>query len=112
MTRRRTSAGPRESGPGHHSPHEASGSAATKAGLARLAETSTRGPRAEWRRQYRRERPSKLSRDLLIRTLAFKIQEQVSGGPDAVMLRSLLRFSSYIGTPVHGHANEWRMFQI
>jgi hypothetical protein len=86
---RQNSAGPREPGPGIHSSHEASGSAAIEARLARLAETPTRDLRAEWRRQYRGEPPSKLSRDLLIRALAYKIQEQASGGPDAALKRRL-----------------------
>jgi hypothetical protein len=49
----------------------------------------TRDLRAEWRRQYRGEPPSKLSRDLLIRALAYKIQEQASRGPDAALKRRL-----------------------
>ena len=96
MTRRTTSAGPREPGSGHHSSHEVSGSAAIEARLARLAETPTRDLRTEWRRQYRTEPPSKLSRDLLIRALAYKIQEQASGGPDAVLKRRLRKLAEQL----------------
>jgi hypothetical protein len=56
----------------------------------------TRDLRAEWRRQYRAEPPSKLSRDLLIRALAYKIQEQASGGPDAVLKRRLRRLAEQL----------------
>jgi hypothetical protein len=96
MRRINKSAGPREPGPGHHSSYEASGSAAIEGRLARLAETQTRDLRAEWRRQYRAEPPSKLSRDLLIRALAYKIQEQASGGPDAVLKRRLRKLAEQL----------------
>jgi hypothetical protein len=37
-----------------------------------------------------------LSRDLLIRALAYKIQEQASGGPDAVLKRRLRRLAEQL----------------
>ena len=45
--------------------------------------------RAEWRRLHRTEPPSRLSRDLLIRSIAYKIQEWANGGPSAALKRRL-----------------------
>ena len=36
--------------------------------------------RIEWRRLYRTEPPPRLSRDLLLRAVAYKIQERMHGG--------------------------------
>jgi hypothetical protein len=96
LTRRQKSAGPRGPGSGCLFSNDASGRASIEARLARLAETPTRDLRAEWRRQYRAEPPSKLSRDLLIRALAYKIQEQASGGPDAALTRRLRRLAEQL----------------
>ena len=45
--------------------------------------------RAEWRRLYRKPPPHRLSRDLLIRGIAYKIQEAVHGGLSKPTLRRL-----------------------
>ena len=45
--------------------------------------------RAEWRRLYRKPPPHRLSRDLLIRGVAYKIQEAVHGGLSRPTLRRL-----------------------
>ena len=45
--------------------------------------------RAEWRRLYRKPPPHRLSRDLLIRGIAYKIQEAVHGGISKPTLRRL-----------------------
>lgn len=60
-----------------------------EARLSKLADRSTRDLRAEWRRLFRAEPPYRLSRDLLIRGLAYKIQERTNGGPNAALKRRL-----------------------
>jgi hypothetical protein len=45
--------------------------------------------RSEWRRLYRKPPPHRLSRDLLIRGIAYKIQEAVHGGLSKPTLRRL-----------------------
>jgi len=45
--------------------------------------------RAEWRRLYRKPPPHRLSRDLLIRGIAYKIQEAAHGGLSKPTLRRL-----------------------
>jgi hypothetical protein len=45
--------------------------------------------RAEWRRRFRSPAPSRLSRDLLMRGIAYKIQERAHGGLGRVTLRKL-----------------------
>jgi hypothetical protein len=45
--------------------------------------------RTEWRRLYRKPPPHRLSRDLLIRGVAYKIQEAVHGGLTKPTLRRL-----------------------
>ena len=50
------------------------------AALASLPGLSTDAARAAYRRLYRRSPPSAFSRDLLIRAVAYRLQEQVRGG--------------------------------
>ncbi len=45
--------------------------------------------RTEWRRLYRKPPPHRLSRDLLIRGIAYKVQEAVHGGISKPTLRRL-----------------------
>jgi hypothetical protein len=45
--------------------------------------------RTEWRRLYRKPPPHRLSRDLLIRGIAYKMQEAVHGGLSKPTLRRL-----------------------
>lgn len=45
--------------------------------------------RTEWRRLYRKPPPHRLSRDLLIRGIAYKVQEAVHGGLSKPTLRRL-----------------------
>lgn len=63
--------------------------------------------RAEWRRLYRKPPPHRLSRDLLIRGIAYKIQEAVHGGlskPTLRRLRVLSDQSSSAGNKVERQA--------
>ncbi len=48
--------------------------------------------RAEWQRLHRAVPPN-ISRDLLIRGIAYKIQERASGGPNAALKRRLHRLA-------------------
>ena len=45
--------------------------------------------RAEWRRRFRSPPPNRLSRDLLMRGIAYKIQERAHGGLSRATLRKL-----------------------
>lgn len=45
--------------------------------------------REEWRRLHRSPPPMRLSRDLLIRGIAYKMQERAIGGPSKALLRKL-----------------------
>ena len=57
--------------------------------IAGLADRPTHELRLAWRKVYRRESPVGLSRDLVIRALANKLQERAYGGPSASMKRHL-----------------------
>ena len=48
--------------------------------LARLPTASRADLQAEWRRLYRAEPPARLGRELLIATIAYRLQEEVLGG--------------------------------
>src|ERR1700730_12080446 len=59
----------------------------TEAEIAGLTDRSTHELRLAWRRLYRRRPPLGLSRDLIIRALANKMQECAYGGPSLAMTR-------------------------
>lgn len=54
-----------------------------------IEELSSPDLRAEWRRLFRRPPPHRLSRDLLIRGIAYKLQEAAYGGLSKATLRRL-----------------------
>jgi hypothetical protein len=56
--------------------------------IAGLTDLSSQQLREEWRRLYRSQ-PPRLSRDLLIRTIAYRMQELAYGGPSKATLRKL-----------------------
>jgi hypothetical protein len=56
--------------------------------IAGLIDFSSQQMREEWRRLYRSQ-PPRLSRDLLIRTIAYRMQELAYGGPSKATLRKL-----------------------
>lgn len=58
--------------------------------LAALAAASLDELRAEWRRLYRTQPPPRLSRDLLTRGVAARLQEDALGGLSAITRRRLL----------------------
>jgi Protein of unknown function (DUF2924) len=53
-----------------------------------LADLTSQQLREEWRRLYRSQ-PPRLSRDLLIRTIAHRMQELAYGGPSKATMRKL-----------------------
>jgi Protein of unknown function (DUF2924) len=53
-----------------------------------LADLTSQQLREEWRRLYRSQ-PPRLSRDLLIRTVAYRMQELAYGGPSKATMRKL-----------------------
>src|SRR6202035_5266459 len=65
--------------------------------IAGLADRPTHELRLAWRKVYRREPPLGLSRDLVIRALANKLQERAYGGPSASMKRHLNHHRSLSG---------------
>jgi Protein of unknown function (DUF2924) len=52
--------------------------------------------RTEWRRYFRSSPPSRLSRDLLMRGIAYKIQERAHGGLSRATLRKLQALAGQI----------------
>lgn len=60
-----------------------------EAKFAAIEELSLPDLRAEWRRHFRRPPPHRLSRDLLIRGITYKLQEAVYGGLSKATLRRL-----------------------
>jgi hypothetical protein len=56
--------------------------------IAELADLTSQRLREEWRRLYRSQ-PPRLSRDLLIRAIAYRMQELAFGGPSKATLRKL-----------------------
>ena len=57
--------------------------------LEQLSELSLYELRLEWRRLYRMQPPARLSRDLLTRGIAYRLQEQALGGVPKAVLRKL-----------------------
>jgi hypothetical protein len=52
--------------------------------------------RGEWRRHHQMSPPPRLSRDLLIRGIAYKIQEQAFGGLPKATVRRIARMSTRV----------------
>ncbi len=57
--------------------------------LARLSELTIFELRGEWRRLHRMPLPMRLSRDLLIRGISYKLQERAYGGLSTATARKL-----------------------
>jgi hypothetical protein len=62
--------------------------------LARLSELSIFELRGEWRRLHRMPPPMRLSRDLLVRGITYKLQERAYGGLSIATARKLERASA------------------
>ena len=54
--------------------------------------------RTEWRRHYRTEPPARLSRDLLLRGVTYKLQEQAAEGPARSVQRKLRELARQVET--------------
>jgi hypothetical protein len=61
--------------------------------LARLFPSMIFELRGEWRRRHRLTPPMRLSRDLLMRGITYKLQEMLLGGPSRSILRKLERLN-------------------
>ena len=70
-----------------------SGVSEVEAELAGLADRSTQELRVAWREFHRAAPPVGLSRDLLIRVLAYKLQERAQNGANAALRRRLQRLA-------------------
>ena len=66
-----------------------SGTASVEAEIAGLLERPTQELRLAWRQLHRTGPPLGLSRDLLIRALAYQLQERAHGGASAALRRRL-----------------------
>ncbi len=64
-----------------------------KAQMTGIQEMDLSTLRDEWRRHYRASPPRRLSRDLLIRGIAYKLQEKTHGGLSKAMRRRLRRLA-------------------
>ena len=67
--------------------------------------------RTEWRRLYRKPPPHRLSRDLLIRGIAYKIQEAVHGGLSKPTLRRLKILSDQSASGARGKLERQAAFK-
>jgi hypothetical protein len=61
---------------------------------ARLSELTIFELRSEWRRLHRAPPPMRLSRDLMIRGIAYKLQERLLGGLSDSIMRKLNRLNT------------------
>lgn len=66
--------------------------------IAALSEKPTHDLRIEWRRLYRAEPPPRLSRDLLIRAIAYRMQEHAHGGLGKTTKRRLRSLAQELET--------------
>ncbi|MEQ9190526.1 MAG: DUF2924 domain-containing protein [Alphaproteobacteria bacterium] len=57
--------------------------------LAELFQRPTSKLKVQWRELYKAVSPPRLSRDLLIRGIGYRMQEQAAGGPDLALQRRL-----------------------
>jgi hypothetical protein len=62
-----------------------------------LADLTSQQLREQWRRLYRNQ-PPRLSRDLLIRTIAYRMQELAYGGTSKATMRKLLSLAKELET--------------
>ena len=67
---------------------------ALAAEVARLAGLPMAGLRAAWQREFRKAPPPGLWRDLLLRTLAWRLQEKAFGGHDKATERLLAAYAA------------------
>jgi len=68
--------------------------------ISRLAGLSKDQLRLAWTAEFRKSPPSGLPRDLLLRTLAWRLQEKALGGHDAATLKLLKAFAGHYADKV------------
>ncbi len=78
-------------------PSDASSEDAVAVKLQALAEMDYDALRAEWRRLYRAHPPKRVSRDMLMLGVAWKVQERAYGGLGATTKRRLADLAKTIG---------------
>ena len=71
--------------------------AAIEEGIGRLQQSSLADLRTLWTKTFKKPVPKALTRDLLVRMLAWHIQEQAFGGHDRAILKILASYAK--GTP-------------
>jgi hypothetical protein len=69
--------------------------------IRRLVDAPAHELRREWHRLYRAEPPARLSRDLLLRAVAYKLQERHLGGLSAAATRRLRELARKIEAEGH-----------
>src|ERR1700674_3234712 len=71
--------------------------------LAALETRTTQELRSEWRKLYRAEPPRRLSRDLVLRAIAYRIQERTHGGLGLATKRRLNALAEELKTKGASH---------
>jgi hypothetical protein len=73
-----------------------------RAYLGRLAKLGAPLLRVEWAKVYQRPAPRRISRDLLLRGIAYRVQEEMYGGLEPRIVKALLRIADAArnGAPV------------
>jgi hypothetical protein len=71
--------------------------------LAALETRTTQELRSEWRRLYRAEPPRRLSRDLILRAIAYRMQERTHGGLGLATRRRLDALAEELETKGASH---------
>jgi hypothetical protein len=71
--------------------------------LAALETRTTQELRSEWRKLYRAEPPRRLSRDLILRAIAYRIQERTHGGLGLATKRRLDALAEELKTKGASH---------
>ena len=74
--------------------------------IASLADRSTQDLRVTWRQLHHTGPPPGLSRDLLIRTLAYQLQERTYGGVSLALQRRLLTLSAEFEKGASSHTKK------
>ena len=72
-----------------------------EAEIAALTDRDMSELRKTWRRLYRSEPPARLSRDLLTRAIAYKLQERVHGGLNKTTKRKIAKLAQSLETDGH-----------
>ena len=69
-----------------------------KANISGLCEIDSVTLRARWQKLYGSEAPKRIGRDLLIRAIAYRMQEEAQGGPKPALRRRLKKMAKDLKT--------------